>query len=120
MGDWRVAIGADEIWEGELVTCQVDAIDILFVNIGGEVRAFQDKCPHAGTRLNQGMLEGRVLTCSAHLWQFDVANGGVGVNPKNCRLISYPVRIEDGKVLVRIGVAEPEPPESDTSPRREA
>jgi toluene monooxygenase system ferredoxin subunit len=109
MSDWREVIELDEIWEGELVTRQVDGIAVLLINIDGDIHAFLDKCPHAGTPLNQGLLEGRVLTCASHLWQFDVADGGVGVNPKNCQLISYPVRIEDGKVLVQITVAEPKP-----------
>ena len=109
MSDWRAVIELDEIWEGELVTCQVDGIAVLFVNIDGDVHAFLDKCPHAGTPLNRGLLEGRVLTCATHHWQFDVVDGGVGVNPKNCRLISYPVRIEDGKVLVQITVPESKP-----------
>jgi toluene monooxygenase system ferredoxin subunit len=109
MNDWRAAIEIDEIWEGELVTRQVDGIAVLFINIGGEIRAFLDKCPHLGTPLNQGLLEGRVLTCASHHWQFDVVDSGAGVNPKNCRLIGYPVRIEDGKVLVQITMPEPKP-----------
>ena len=102
MNDWKAVIEVDEIWEGDLVTRQVEGIAVLFVNIDGDVHAFLDKCPHAGTPLNQGLLEGRVLTCPSHLWQFDVVDGGIGVNPKNCRLTSYPVKIQDGKVLVQI------------------
>jgi toluene monooxygenase system ferredoxin subunit len=109
MSDWQEAIEIDEIWEGELVTRQVDGIAVLFVNIDGDIRAFLDKCPHLGTPLSQGLLESRVLTCATHHWRFDVVDGGVGVNPKNCRLISYPVRVEDGKVLVQITVPEPKP-----------
>jgi toluene monooxygenase system ferredoxin subunit len=106
MTGWRAAIEFNEIWEGELVALQVDGTDVLLVNIDGEVRAYRDRCPHAGTPLNQGLLEGNVLTCLTHLWQFDVANGGIGVNPKNCRLASYPVKVEDGKVLVLIRAPE--------------
>jgi toluene monooxygenase system ferredoxin subunit len=102
MSDWTAALALDEIWDGDLVARRVDGIDVLFVSIDGQVHAFRDKCPHAGTPLNQGALDGRVLTCPTHLWQFDVAMGGVGVNPKNCRLTSYPVRIEDGTVLVQL------------------
>ena len=108
MGGWRTVIELEEIWEGELVTQKVDGIDVLLVNINGEVYAYRDKCPHAGTPLSQGLLEDGVLTCSAHLWQFDIVNCGIGVNPKNCRLTSYPVKVEDGKVLVQIRASEAE------------
>lgn len=103
MSAWRAAIEVDEVWEGDLVTRQVEGTDVLFVNIDGEVHAYRNKCPHAGTPLNDGILEGGVLTCPTHLWQFDVASSGIGVNPKNCRLTQYPVKIEGGKVLVLIG-----------------
>jgi toluene monooxygenase system ferredoxin subunit len=109
MSDWRAVIEVDEIWEGDLVTRQVDGVAVLLVNIDGDVHAFLDSCPHAGTPLNQGLLEGRVLTCPTHLWQFDVVDGGVGVNPKHCQLTSYPVKVEDGKVLVQITPREPKP-----------
>ena len=109
MSDFRAVIELDEIWEGDLVSRQVDGIPVLLINVDGDVHAFFDRCPHAGTPLNQGSLDGRLLTCSAHLWQFDVVDGGAGVNPKNCRLLSYPVRIEDGKVFVRITVSERKP-----------
>ena len=108
MSGWRAVIELDEIWEGDLVTRKVDGIDVLLINIEGEVFAYRDKCPHAGTPLSQGLLEDRLLTCSTHLWQFDIVDGGIGVNPKNCRLKSYPVKVEDGKVLVRIGASQAE------------
>ena len=108
MSGWRTVIELEEIWEGELVTRKVDGIDVLLVNINGEVYAYWDKCAHAGTPLSQGLLEDGVLTCSAHLWQFDIVDCGIGVNPKNCRLTSYPVKVEDGKVLVQIRASEAE------------
>jgi toluene monooxygenase system ferredoxin subunit len=109
MSDWQTVMQVDEMWEGDLVSRQVNGVAVLLINIDGDVHAFLDRCPHAGTPLNLGSLEGRVLTCATHLWQFDVVDGGAGVNPKNCRLLSYPVRIEDGKVLVRIAVSEQKP-----------
>ena len=106
MSNWRVVISLDDLWDGDLVSRTVDGVDLLLVNVDGNVRAFRDRCPHAGTPLNQGKLEGRILTCSAHLWQFDIVNGGVGVNPRDCRLTSFAVRIEDGRVLVQLGSVE--------------
>jgi toluene monooxygenase system ferredoxin subunit len=108
MSGWMAVIELDEIWEGDLVTRKVEGIDVLLININGQVYAYLDRCPHAGSPLSQGLLEDRVLTCSSHLWQFDIVNGGVGVNPKNCRLTSYPVKIEDGRVLVKIGASQAE------------
>ena len=41
MSGWRAVIELDEIWEGDLVSRKVDGIDILFINIKGEVFAYR-------------------------------------------------------------------------------
>jgi toluene monooxygenase system ferredoxin subunit len=103
MSEWKTTtLHLDEIWEGDLVSCEVDGVDLLLVNLEGRIQAFRNRCPHAGTALSGGVLDGGVLTCSAHLWQFDLTDGGAGINPKGCRLTSHPVRIEDGIVLVQV------------------
>jgi toluene monooxygenase system ferredoxin subunit len=45
------------------------------------------------------MLDGRVLMCSTHLWEFDCLTGA-GINPASCGLSAYPVRVEDGTIQV--------------------
>jgi nitrite reductase/ring-hydroxylating ferredoxin subunit len=37
----------------------------------------------------------------AHLWELD-AQTGAGVHPRNCQLNRYPVKLENGSVMVRI------------------
>ncbi|PWR17872.1 2Fe-2S ferredoxin [Zavarzinia compransoris] len=96
----------DDIWEGEAVEFEVAGHDILVVHhIGGEVAALQALCPHQDISLAEGSFENGVLTCRAHLWQFD-SRSGDGLNPSDCRLARYPVRVRDGKVLVSVdGIA---------------
>jgi toluene monooxygenase system ferredoxin subunit len=79
----------------------VDSRRVLIIKLDGEVYAFEDRCAHLGVALSEGMLEGGVLTCSAHLYQYD-ARTGDGVNPKSARLRTYPVAIEDGTIFVDI------------------
>lgn len=90
----------DSLWEGEMQVVEVEGLEVLMVNAeGGIVRAFDPICPHQEHALVEGTLEGTVLTCPAHLWQFDVASGE-GVNPTGCRLKAYPICIEGDQVLV--------------------
>lgn len=42
-----------------------------------------------------------VLTCSAHLWEFDVVTGQ-GVNPEGVALTNYPVKTEDDSIWVAV------------------
>lgn len=81
---------------------EVEDTEVLIVHApGGEVRAYNPTCPHQDHPLIEGELEGCILTCAAHLWQFDVVSGE-GVNPVGERLDAYPVKVEDEAVWVAI------------------
>jgi nitrite reductase/ring-hydroxylating ferredoxin subunit len=68
-------------------------------NIDGEVRAMAGVCPHQGGPLGQGALEGSLVTCPWHSWQFDAATGACAFNAE-LRIPTYPVRVEQNDILV--------------------
>ena len=90
----------DELWEGEMAPFTVNDHEIVLVCAdGGEISAFQGVCPHQDIPLVEGKFDGRVVMCRAHQWTFDAVSGD-GVNPKDCRLARYPVKVEGETVLV--------------------
>jgi toluene monooxygenase system ferredoxin subunit len=92
----------DDVWEGEMKAFTVDGTEIVIVHAaGGELRAIQSVCPHQEVELAEGSLEGAVLTCRMHLWQFDVRTGK-GVNPDHAELTLYPLKVEGEDVLVDV------------------
>jgi nitrite reductase/ring-hydroxylating ferredoxin subunit len=105
--------GVDELWDGEMECFRVGEANILLLKLDGQFHAYQGHCPHQGTSLAEGELDGQVLTCRAHHWQFDAASGQ-GVNPKSARLQRFRVRVVERKVLIELerGGAEPERPPS--------
>ncbi|MSR13271.1 MAG: 2Fe-2S ferredoxin [Gammaproteobacteria bacterium] len=98
----------DDVWEGDMASFETsDGTGVLVVFAsGGELKAFQSLCPHQGFELIDGKLEGHVLTCTAHLWEFDVRSGK-GVNPMDCRLTVYPTKIEGNDVYVDVTKVAP-------------
>jgi toluene monooxygenase system ferredoxin subunit len=94
----------DDLWSGEMMAVSVEGQHILLVNFDDVVHAYADACPHMRTRLSQGLLQGRVLTCATHQWQFD-AGTGRGINPEAVCLEEFPVRVENGEILVELTVA---------------
>lgn len=83
-----------------MVGLHVRGTDVLLVNLGsGGIYAYQNRCPHAGTPMSEGQLNGGVLVCATHQWQFD-ARTGMRLQPRNCRLRQYPVRIVDDTIEV--------------------
>ena len=96
----------DNLWKGEMEGFEVDGVEVLLVHTdSGEVHAVQAICPHQEVDLAEGELEGKVLTCCMHLWQFDVLTGK-GVNPTHAELAKYPVKVEGEDVLVDVAGIE--------------
>ena len=90
---------ADDLWDGEMESYELDGREILLVRLDGEYHAYDGACPHQSTSLALGALDGSVLTCSAHEWEFDLRTGQ-GINPRTACLRRYDVRVADGQVLV--------------------
>lgn len=89
-----------DLWQGEIAAFDVAGRRILLIHTeAGHVCATQAMCPHQEGSLEEGMLEGSVLTCSVHQWQFDVTTGK-GVNPFHAEIALYPVRVEGDEVHV--------------------
>ncbi len=99
---WHQAISLDALWEGELATVDVGGRKLMLVRLlGGEVRAYDARCPHQGASLAAGDFDGRVLRCSAHAWEFDLATGR-GINPAGVVLGCFPVAIRDDHIFVKL------------------
>lgn len=101
---WTRVATLDDLWEGDLAEVTVAGDPVLLVHLpGGELRAYQGRCPHSDYPLAEGDLDGGVLTCAAHGWEFDLTTGR-GRNPDTCLLYAFPIRL-DGE---RIDVAVPD------------
>jgi toluene monooxygenase system ferredoxin subunit len=99
---WIAVATLDDLWEGAVTDVHVGNDLILLVHLtGGDVRAYQGHCPHQRTALADGHLDGHLLTCAAHLWQFNLATGQ-GVNPQGCQLSRYQVKVENAIIAVGI------------------
>ena len=86
---------------------------VIVVNTGGEIRAFQGICTHEYFELDKGFLTGNgsrgangrpagTLTCALHLSRFDLADGEALDPPAEIPLAAYPVSIEDGRVVIEV------------------
>ena len=97
----------DDLWRGEIAVHEVGQTRVLLVHTdSGTVRAVQLACPHQRFPMSDGSLEGDVLTCARHLWQFNVVTGA-GVNPTHAQIALYPVKIDGGKIYVSLAGVEP-------------
>lgn len=74
---------------------------VLICNVDGTLYAMEGTCPHRNGPLAFGALQGHTVVCPWHAWEFDCRTGASDVN-EDLRLAVYPVRVEDGDVLVEL------------------
>src|SRR5215467_3580422 len=101
MAEFVEAGRLDEVPPGTGATVKIAGISIALFNVDGTIWAINDTCPHAGSSLAAGKLEGAVVTCASHGWQYDVITGQVIAAP-GLKTTTYPVKVVDGVVLVAI------------------
>jgi len=75
------AADLSELPAGTIREVQVGGKPVALANVGGTIYAINGTCLHRGGPLGQGMLEGTVVTCPWHGWQFDVLTGKAVMNP---------------------------------------
>jgi nitrite reductase/ring-hydroxylating ferredoxin subunit len=102
MGFVRAAKKA-EIPAGTVREFQIEGKAVALANVGGTIYAMNNSCLHRGGPLGQGLLEGKVLTCPWHGWQYDVTSGRVVQNPA-AAVDCYATEVRGEDVFVDVGV----------------
>ena len=77
LGSMRVKIDPKELPEegaGRVILLDNGKEIALFCK-GGTFYAIDNLCPHEGGPLGDGELDGAIVTCPWHGWQFDVTTG---------------------------------------------
>lgn len=95
-----VAIGPADLGNGERRIVEIDGAAIAVFNIGGAYYAIADVCSHDDGPVAEGDLRDHEIECPRHGARFDVRTGRVLSFPAIVDIPSYPVKIENGDVLV--------------------
>jgi nitrite reductase/ring-hydroxylating ferredoxin subunit len=74
-------IKVDELPPGTVRELYIEGKAVAVANVAGKIYAVNNTCLHRGGPLGQGLLEGKVVTCPWHGWQFDVTTGKAMQNP---------------------------------------
>ncbi len=97
---WKRVCAAGDVAENSLKLFDVDGVPILIVNCGGDFKAIPPLCPHMEEPLEQsGLCDGRILTCTKHLWQWDLATNEPRAETEK-PLLMYDLAVEAGDVRV--------------------
>lgn len=71
----------------------------IFRTMDDQVFALDDKCPHKGGPLSQGIVQGESVTCPLHNWVISLRAGEAQGADQGCtRAIA--VKLQEGRILL--------------------
>jgi nitrite reductase (NADH) small subunit len=77
----------------------------VFRTVSDEFFALEDRCPHKGGPLSQGIVHGAAVSCPLHNWSISLATGEAMGADKGCTP-RHAVKREGDTLLLELNVAE--------------
>ncbi|MUI00913.1 nitrite reductase small subunit NirD [Pseudomonas aeruginosa] len=98
--NWQDICALDEINPlGSRVVAGPKGDIAIFRAADDQVFALDDRCPHKGGPLSQGLIYGKRVACPLHNWQIELESGEAVAPDQGCAH-RHPVRVENGRVLL--------------------
>lgn len=66
-----------------------------------EIFALNDRCPHRGGPLSQGIIHGKRVTCPLHNWVIEL-DSGQAVAPDSGCTRTYAIEVVDGTIFLQL------------------
>jgi len=98
MSDWKKVCAADDVGENEIKEFDVDGTKVAVARSDDALFVYPLRCPHMDEPLSTGMCDGATVTCSFHLWQWNMKTGE-STGEAEVDLLIYPTKVEDGALL---------------------
>ncbi|MEW6768056.1 MAG: nitrite reductase small subunit NirD [Pseudomonadota bacterium] len=76
----------------------------VFRTASDEVFALENRCPHKGGPLSDGIVHGRKVACPLHNWIINLEDGEATGADRGCAR-SFPVKLENGRIYLGMSVA---------------
>lgn len=76
----------------------------LFRTADDRVFALEDRCPHRGGPLSEGIVHDGCVTCPLHNWVISLETG-LAQGADEGSTLSFPVRVEGDRVLLALDAA---------------
>ena len=71
----------------------------VFRTVDDEAFALEDRCPHRGGPLSQGIVHGTSVTCPLHNWVLSLKTGEAQ-DADEGRAATFPLKVELGRLLI--------------------
>ena len=86
--------------DGGVELVVVDGLDVALFRRGDEIFALGNECAHKGGNLCDGRIEGDIVTCPLHGWEFDLRSGACMTIPGES-VPRFAVTVEAGAIYLQ-------------------
>jgi len=104
---WHEVAADDALGDDEALGVRVGEVPIAIVRAGGALHAVHNVCTHQYALLSDGYVEDGCIECPLHQGRFELTTGLARCAPVTEPVKVYPVKVEDGKILVELGDQAP-------------
>lgn len=88
-----------DVSEGAATIVRAGRYEVAIFDLGGDLRAYENCCPHQGGPIGEGIVDGATVTCPWHAWCFDLHDGRMTLGDY-AALRRFDLRVENGTVYV--------------------
>ncbi len=106
MAEFEQVTTKDQVPVGTMISGWAGGRKILVYNVDGEYYATDEQCTHRECSLQQGRLNGKIVSCPCHNARFDVTTGAVLSAPATVPLPMYKVQVKGNRILVEIDATD--------------
>jgi 3-phenylpropionate/trans-cinnamate dioxygenase ferredoxin subunit len=103
MTDWVAACSVEDVALEDVIRFDHGGRTFaVYRSPGGQYYATDGLCTHEKIHLADGLVMDNIIECPKHNGRFDYRTGEAKGAPVCINLRTYPVRVDDGKVLIDV------------------
>jgi nitrite reductase (NADH) small subunit len=99
---WTPITPTENIPQREGRAVLVDGRELAIFNLGDRFVTIDNRCPHQGGPLCDGITTDTAVVCPLHGWKFDLQTGLAIRAAEPACVATFPTRVENGIVLVDV------------------
>lgn len=102
MENFQVVFAAAELENNTSRAVEIEGVNVLVCNAGGEFYAVVNQCTHQASPLEGGRIRNCFISCPLHGARFDLRDGSTKGQLTQVPLKTFPVRVVDGQIEVAV------------------
>jgi len=100
---WIRVTAASNVPSREGRAVRIGAHEIAIFNLGDRFLAVENRCPHQGGPLCDGIVTGQSVVCPLHTWKVNLQTGQVERPADHAACVrTFPVHVEGGIVTIQM------------------